>query len=254
MWVTMNKTLAILPLLLALNASADLKDKYKQQQESGNSASIISEGMRLMQNDVNTTWRAIRKNGDFYIIMPGELGKVRRYGGVTARDSRNFSIYDGSRLVYKKNMRDMLVVVAVGDNVFMPLLGSGNFGRREGIWKGRRFQCTKGIRYATPAPLAKIGEDGFAAFQAHYESTLKIPKKNRKRLDFEVNFQTKECYSAKSSNSQQSVRKCHVVSFKDFTTDTLNRTTNINATDWTKRIFRGLYLRDKNLEYCALGE
>lgn len=246
----MNKLLAVVIFLAPLSVSADLKEKYKQQQglQSEIATPSISRGMRAIQADIKTTWDAIRKEGVFYVIMPGELGEVSRYGQTTIRRSQNFSLINGRRVAYKDLMRDMLVVAEANGNVFMPLSKSFSGKERTSIWKGQQFQCSRWVNYAAPSPLAKVGSDGFASFKADYRYRLEIPTKKYNKVEFEVNFKTKECYAARGGGK---VQQCHVVSFKDFTTETKNRHTNVNARNWTNAIYKGLYLRDKNLEYCS---
>ena len=146
----MNKIL-ITSALFTLNANADLRDTYTQQQESGNSGPSVSEGMRAIQSDINATWDAIKENGTFFVIMRGELGKPYRYGQSVTQESQNFRIINGTRIAYKQLMQDMLAVAVVGDNVLMPL-APGYGGRYDGIWKGQRFECKK-VSVTPPRPL-----------------------------------------------------------------------------------------------------
>ena len=220
--------------IASANSIASLKDKYKEQQKP--KKIVIPQEVLDIRDDINNTWNAIRKEGVFYFLMDGNPGT-------------NFRIYNNGRLSYNDRLEDFFPLFVVDNKIFIPLITS--FGKSGTSWKGKTISCKKAVSFSRPAPVGEIDNDGIASFKMQYLKSQKIPEELSTKQEFEVNFDTKECY-ATYKYGKKSVHKCHIANSNEIR---LNPSFNSPA-DALENTIRGiqkrLYLQKKNLETCKV--
>ena len=220
--------------LTSVNSFAGLKDKFKEQQKPKK----ISQEVLDIRDDINNTWGAIEREGTFYYLM---------------RDGRNnFTIYSDGKIRYKPYLKDVFPLYLVDNKIFVPLTTKIS-GKTGTPWKGKTIRCEKKVSFARPAPVGKIDKEGIASFKMEYLDTAYSThnEKLSNKQEFEVNFDTKECY-ATYKYGDKSVHKCHIANSNEIR---LNPSFNSPA-DALENTIRGiqkrLYLQKKNLETCKV--
>jgi len=219
--------------LTSVNSFAGLKDKFKEQQKPKK----ISQEVLDIRDDINNTWGAIEREGTFYYLM---------------RDGRNnFTIYSDGKIRYKPYLKDVFPLYLVDNKIFVPLT-TKIIGKTGTPWKGKTIRCEKKVSFARPAPVGKIDKEGIASFKMEYlgkaNSTHKEKLSNKQ--EFEVNFDTKECY-ATYKYDKKSVHKCHIANSNEII---LNHSFDLpgNLENYIRGIQKNLYLQKKNLETCKV--
>ena len=219
--------------LTSVNSFAGLKDKFKEQQKPKK----ISQEVLDIRDDINNTWGAIEREGTFYYLM---------------RDGRNnFTIYSDGKIRYKPYLKDVFPLYLVDNKIFVPLT-TEIIGKTGTPWKGKTIRCEKKVSFARPAPVGKIDKEGIASFKMEYlgkaNSTHKEKLSNKQ--EFEVNFDTKECY-ATYKYDKKSVHKCHIANSNEII---LNPSFDMpgNLENNIRGIQKNLYLQKKNLETCKV--
>jgi len=219
--------------LTSVNSFAGLKDKFKEQQKPKK----ISQEVLDIRDDINNTWGAIEREGTFYYLM---------------RDGRNnFTIYSDGKIRYKPYLKDVFPLYLVDNKIFVPLT-TKIIGKTGTPWKGKTIRCEKKVSFARPAPVGKIDKEGIASFKMEYlgkaNSTHKEKLSNKQ--EFEVNFDTKECY-ATYKYDKKSVHKCHIANSNEII---LNPSFDMpgNLENNIRGIQKNLYLQKKNLETCKV--
>ena len=211
-------------LLSSAHINASLKDNFKEQKKP--KKIVISQEVLDIRDDINKTWNAIRKEGNFYYLMNAK-NKVR-----PMYKTRPGIVY------YKEHLSDLFPFALVDNKVFVPI--STNVGESGIYWKGKKLSCDKSVNFARPAPVGKINKDSIVNFKMRYNwSSRDIPRALSSGQDFEVNFDTKECFATYLGS--KSVHQCHIVTFSE-----------LNRKNTTNSIYRGLYLNKKNLETCKV--
>jgi len=193
--VSVNSIQIILIFVLSLasiNISASLKDKYKEQQKS--KKVVIPQEVLDIRDDINNSWDAIIKNGTFYFLMKaGNVGK-----------------YSDGRIWYKTYITDVFPFVLVDNKIFIPLtepVGKGNY------WKGQKISCEKKTSFVRPAPVGRLDKNRIANFKSSYLFSPSDPRYFMdKSGEFEVNFDTKECFASIRGGP---VQKCNIVAFDE---------------------------------------
>jgi len=219
--------------LTSVNSFAGLKDKFKEQQKPKK----ISQEVLDIRDDINNTWGVIEREGTFYYLM---------------RDGRNnFTIYSDGKIRYKPYLKDVFPLYLVDNKIFVPLT-TKIIGKTGTPWKGKTIRCEKKVSFARPAPVGKIDKEGIASFKMEYlgkaNSTHKEKLSNKQ--EFEVNFDTKECY-ATYKYDKKSVHKCHIANSNEII---LNPSFDMpgNLENNIRGIQKNLYLQKKNLETCKV--
>jgi len=219
--------------LTSVNSFAGLKDKFKEQQKPKK----ISQEVLDIRDDINNTWGAIEREGTFYYLM---------------RDGRNnFTIYSDGKIRYKPYLKDVFPLYLVDNKIFVPLT-TKIIGKTGTPWKGKTIRCEKKVSFARPAPVGKIDKEGIASFKMEYLGTAYSTHKEKlsNKQEFEVNFDTKECY-ATYKYDKKSVHKCHIANSNEII---LNHSFDMpgNLEDNIRGIQKNLYLQKKNLETCKV--
>jgi len=218
--------------IASANSIASLKDKYKEQQMP--KKIVIPQEVLDIRDDINNTWNAIRKEGTFYFLMDGNLGK-------------NFSIYSDGRLYYKDRLKDVFPLYLVDNKIFIPLTTS--IGKSGTPWKGKTIRCEKAVSFSRPAPVGEIDNDRIARFKMKYlRHSGDIPRVLSKKQEFEVNFDRKECYA--TGKYVKPVHKCHIANKNELISG--NKRSSSNLRDHINGIHKRLYLSKKNLETCKV--
>jgi len=218
--------------IASANSIASLKDKYKEQQMP--KKIVIPQEVLDIRDDINNTWNAIRKEGTFYFLMDGNLGK-------------NFSIYSDGRLYYKDRLKDVFPLYLVDNKIFIPLTTS--IGKSGTPWKGKTIRCEKAVSFSRPAPVGEIDNDRIARFKMKYlRHSSEIPRVLSKKQEFEVNFDRKECYA--TGKYVKPVHKCHIANKNELISG--NKRSSSNLRDHINGIHKRLYLSKKNLETCKV--
>ena len=218
--------------IASANSIASLKDKYKEQQMP--KKIVIPQEVLDIRDDINNTWNAIRKEGTFYFLMDGNLGK-------------NFSIYSDGRLYYKDRLKDVFPLYLVDNKIFIPLTTS--IGKSGTPWKGKTIRCEKAVSFSRPAPVGEIDNDRIARFKMKYlRDSGDIPRVLSKKQEFEVNFDRKECYA--TGKYVKPVHKCHIANKNELISG--NKRSSSNLRDHINGIHKRLYLSKKNLETCKV--
>jgi len=219
--------------LTSVNSFAGLKDKFKEQQKPKK----ISQEVLDIRDDINNTWGAIEREGTFYYLM---------------RDGRNnFTIYSDGKIRYKPYLKDVFPLYLVDNKIFVPLT-TKIIGKTGTPWKGKTIRCEKKVSFARPAPVGKIDKEGIASFKMEYLGTAYSThnEKLSNKQEFEVNFDTKECY-ATYKYDKKSVHKCHIANSNEII---LNHSFDLpgNLENYIRGIQKNLYLQKKNLETCKV--
>ena len=219
--------------LTSVNSFAGLKDKFKEQQKPKK----ISQEVLDIRDDINNTWGAIEREGTFYYLM---------------RDGRNnFTIYSDGKIRYKPYLKDVFPLYLVDNKIFVPLT-TKIIGKTGTPWKGKTIRCEKKVSFARPAPVGKIDKEGIASFKMEYLGTAYSTHKEKlsNKQEFEVNFDTKECY-ATYKYDKKSVHKCHIANSNEII---LNHSFDLpgNLENYIRGIQKNLYLQKKNLETCKV--
>ena len=219
--------------LTSVNSFAGLKDKFKEQQKPKK----ISQEVLDIRDDINNTWGAIEREGTFYYLM---------------RDGRNnFTIYSDGKIRYKPYLKDVFPLYLVDNKIFVPLT-TKIIGKTGTPWKGKTIRCEKKVSFARPAPVGKIDKEGIASFKMEYLGTAYSThnEKLSNKQEFEVNFDTKECY-ATYKYDKKSVHKCHIANSNEII---LNHSFDLpgNLENDIRGIQKILYLQKKNLETCKV--
>jgi len=240
------KIILIFVLTIAsANSIASLKDKYKEQQKP--KKVVISQEVLDIRDDINNTWNAIRKEGVFYFLMDAKEGSYYS-------DSQKKTVYyypnfskgfDGT-IYYKDSLKDFFPLFVVDNKIFIPLITS--VGESGTSWKGKTISCKKAVSFARPAPVGEIDNDGIASFKMQYLKYKDIPEELSTKQEFEVNFDTKECYA--TGKYVKPVHKCHIASSNELISG--NKRPSSNLRDLVRRIQTRLYLQKKNLETCKV--
>ena len=218
--------------IASANSIASLKDKYKEQQMP--KKIVIPQEVLDIRDDINNTWNAIRKEGTFYFLMDGNIGK-------------NFSIYSDGRLYYKDRLKDVFPLYLVDNKIFIPLTTS--IGKSGTPWKGKTIRCEKAVSFSRPAPVGEIDNDRIARFKMKYlRHSSEIPRVLSKKQEFEVNFDRKECYA--TGKYVKPVHKCHIANKNELISG--NKRSSSNLRDHINGIHKRLYLSKKNLETCKV--
>ena len=237
--------------LTSVNSFSGLKDKFKEQQKPKK----ISQEVLDIRDDINNTWGAIEREGTFYYLMREGLGKKVYYYSKNKKrwkqESNNFTIYSDGKIRYKPYLKDVFPLYLVDNKIFVPLT-TKIIGKTGTPWKGKTIRCEKKVRFARPAPVGKIDKEGIASFKMEYlgkaNSTHKEKLSNKQ--EFEVNFDTKECY-ATYKYDKKSVHKCHIANSNEII---LNHSFDLpgNLENYIRGIQKNLYLQKKNLETCKV--
>jgi len=240
------KIILIFVLTIAsANSIASLKDKYKEQQKP--KKVVIPQEVLDIRDDINNTWSAIRKEGVFYFLMDAKEGSYYS-------DSQKKTVYyypnfskgfDGT-IYYKDSLKDFFPLFVVDNKIFIPLITS--VGESGTSWKGKTISCKKAVSFARPAPVGEIDNDGIASFKMQYLTYKVIPEELSTKQEFEVNFDTKECYA--TGKYVKPVHKCHIASSNELISG--NKRPSSNLRDLVRRIQTRLYLQKKNLETCKV--
>jgi len=218
-------------LLSSAHINASLKDKFKEQKKP--KKVVISQEVLDIRDDINKTWNAIRKEGNVYYLMH-------------AKNIRTKSNRDKKGIVYYKQTVQQIFPFALVDNkVFVPI--STYVGKSGIYWKGKKLSCDTGkfssgryVRFSRPTPVGKLNKDSIVNFKMRYELyDSDIPQALSSQQEFEVNFDTKECFATYPSGKD--VHQCHITTFSDF-----------RRKERTNRIYNELYLNKKNLENCKV--
>jgi len=232
--------------IASANSIASLKDKYKEQQKP--KKVVIPQEVLDIRDDINNTWNAIRKEGVFYFLMDAKEGSYYS-------DSQKKTVYyypnfskgfDGT-IYYKDRLKDFFPLFVVDNKIFIPLITS--VGKSGTSWKGKTIRCEKAVSFSRPAPVGEIDNDGIASFKMQYLKYKDIPEELSTKQEFEVNFDTKECYAA-GGKYVQPVNKCHIASSNALISG--NKRPSANLRDLVRRIQTRLYLQKKNLETCKV--
>jgi len=240
------KIILIFVLTIAsANSIASLKDKYKEQQKP--KKVVIPQEVLDIRDDINNTWSAIRKEGVFYFLMDAKEGSYYS-------DSQKKTVYyypnfskgfDGT-IYYNDRLKDFFPLFVVDNKIFIPLITS--VGKSGTSWKGKTISCKKAVYFSRPAPVGEIDNDGIASFKMKYLRYEKIPKVLSTSQEFEVNFDTKECYA--TGKYVKPVHKCHIASSNELISG--NKRPSSNLRDLVRSIQTRLYLQKKNLETCKV--
>jgi len=231
--------------IASANSIASLKDKYKEQQKP--KKVVIPQEVLDIRDDINNTWNAIRKEGVFYFLMDAKEGSYYS-------DSQKKTVYyypnfskgfDGT-IYYKDRLEDFFPLFVVDNKIFIPLITS--VGKSGTSWKGKTISCKKAVIFSRPAPVGEIDNDGIASFKMQYLKYRDIPEKLSTKQEFEVNFDTKECYA--TGKYVKPVHKCHIASSNALISG--NKRPSANLRDLVRRIQTRLYLQKKNLETCKV--
>jgi len=206
--------------LASINISASLKDKYKEQQKP--KKVVIPQEVLDIRDDINNSWDAIIKNGTFYFLMKaGNVGK-----------------YSDGRIWYKTYITDVFPFALVDNKIFIPLLepvGKGNY------WKGQKISCEKPTSFVRPAPVGRLDKNRIANFKSSYLYSLTSTRYLMdKSGEFEVNFDTKECFASIRGGP---VQKCKIVAF-----DEVKK--NLHFKDAINK--KRTYLKKKDFESCKV--
>ena len=206
--------------LASINISASLKDKYKEQQKP--KKVVIPQEVLDIRDDINNSWDAIIKNGTFYFLMKaGNVGK-----------------YSDGRTWYKTYITDVFPFALVDNKIFIPLLesvGKGNY------WKGQKISCEKKTSFVRPAPVGRLDKNRIANFKSSYLFSLNSSRYLMdKSGEFEVNFDTKECFASIRGGP---IQKCNIVAF-----DEVKNNLRFKAAIDVKRNF----LQKKGFETCKV--
>ena len=241
------KIILIFVLTIAsANSIASLKDKYKEQQKP--KKVVIPQEVLDIRDDINNTWNAIRKEGALYFLMDAKESSYYS-------DSQKKTVYyypnfrkrfDGT-IDYNDSLKDFFSLFVVDNKIFIPLITS--VGKSGTSWKGKTISCKKAVSFSRPAPVGEIDNDGIASFKMQYLKYRDIPEKLSTKQEFEVNFDTKECYAA-GGKYVQPVNKCHIASSNELISGNKRRSSNLR--DLVKRVQSGLYLQKRNLETCKV--
>ena len=241
------KIILIFVLTIAsANSIASLKDKYKEQQKP--KKVVIPQEVLDIRDDINNTWNAIRKEGVFYFLMDAKEGSYYS-------DSQKKTVYyypnfrkrfDGTISSYNDRLEDFFPLFVVDNKIFIPLITS--VGKSGTSWKGKTISCKKAVFFSRPAPVGEIDNDGIASFKMQYLKYKDIPEKLSTKQEFEVNFDTKECYA--TGKYVKPVHKCHIASSNELISG--NKRPSSNLRDLVRRIQTRLYLQKKNLETCKV--
>jgi len=240
------KIILIFVLTIAsANSIASLKDKYKEQQKP--KKVVIPQEVLDIRDDINNTWNAIRKEGALYFLMDAKEGSYYS-------DSQKKTVYyypnfrkrfDGT-IDYNDSLKDFFSLFVVDNKIFIPLITS--VGKSGTSWKGKTISCKKAVSFSRPAPVGEIDNDGIASFKMQYLKYRDIPEKLSTKQEFEVNFDTKECYA--TGKYVKPVHKCHIASSNELISG--NKRPSSNLRDLVRRIQTRLYLQNKNLETCKV--
>jgi len=240
------KIILIFVLTIAsANSIASLKDKYKEQQKP--KKVVIPQEVLDIRDDINNTWNAIRKEGALYFLMDAKEGSYYS-------DSQKKTVYyypnfrkrfDGT-IDYNDSLKDFFPLFVVDNKIFIPLITS--VGKSGTSWKGKTISCKKAVIFSRPAPVGEIDNDGIASFKMKYLKYKDIPKELSTKQEFEVNFDTKECYA--TGKYVKPVHKCHIASSNELISG--NKRPSSNLRDLVRRIQTRLYLQKKNLETCKV--
>ena len=231
--------------IASANSIASLKDKYKEQQKP--KKIVIPQEVLDIRDDINNTWNAIRKEGVFYFLMDAKEGSYYS-------DSQKKTVYyypnfskgfDGT-IYYKDSLKDFFPLFVVDNKIFIPLITS--VGKSGTSWKGKTISCKKAVSFSRPAPVGEIDNDGIASFKMQYLKYKDIPEELSTKQEFEVNFDTKECYA--TGKYVKPVHKCHIASSNELISG--NKRPSSNLRDLVRRIQTRLYLQKKNLETCKV--
>ena len=231
--------------IASANSIASLKDKYKEQQKP--KKVVIPQEVLDIRDDINNTWNAIRKEGVFYFLMDAKEGSYYS-------DSQKKTVYyypnfskgfDGT-IYYKDRLEDFFPLFVVDNKIFIPLRTS--FMKSGTSWKGKTISCKKSVSFSRPAPVGEIDNDGIASFKMQYLKYKDIPEELSTKQEFEVNFDTKECYA--TGKYVKPVHKCHIASSNELISG--NKRPSANLRDLLRRIQTRLYLQKKNLETCKV--
>jgi len=243
-----SNTKIILTFVLTIasaNSIASLKDKYKEQQMP--KKIVIPQEVLDIRDDINNTWNAIRKEGVFYFLMDAKEGSYYS-------DSQKKTVYyypnfskgfDGT-IYYKDSLKDFFPLFVVDNKIFIPLITS--VGKSGTSWKGKTISCKKAVSFSRPAPVGEIDNDGIASFKMQYHRRGYIQEVLPTSQEFEVNFDTKECYA--TGKYVKPVHKCHIASSNELISG--NKRPSSNLRDLVRRIQTRLYLQKKNLETCKV--
>ena len=201
--------------LASINISASLKDKYKEQQKP--KKVVIPQEVLDIRDDIYNSWDAIIKNGTFYFLMKeGNVGK-------------NY---------FKTYITDVFTFALVDNKIFIPLLesvGKGNY------WKGQKISCEKKTYFVRPAPVGRLDKNRIANFKSSYLFSLNSSRYLMdKSGEFEVNFDTKECFASIRGGP---IQKCNIVAF-----DEVKNNLRFKAAIDKKRY----YLKKKGFETCKV--
>ena len=237
--------LIFLLTIASANSIASLKDKYKEQQKP--KKVVIPQEVLDIRDDINNTWNAIRKEGVFYFLMDAKEGSYYS-------DSQKKTVYyypnfrkrfDGT-IDYNDSLKDFFPLFVVDNKIFIPLITS--VGKSGTSWKGKTISCKKAVIFSRPAPVGEIDNDGIASFKMQYLKYKDIPEELSTKQEFEVNFDTKECYA--TGKYVKPVHKCHIASSNALISG--NKRPSANLRDLVRRIQTRLYLQKKNLETCKV--
>ena len=231
--------------IASANSIASLKDKYKEQLKP--KKIVIPQEVLDIRDDINNTWKAIRKEGALYFLMDAKEGSYYS-------DSQKKTVYyypnfskgfDGT-IYYKDRLEDFFPLFVVDNKIFIPLITS--VGESGTSWKGKTISCKKSVSFSRPAPVGEIDNDGIASFKMQYLKYKDIPEELSTKQEFEVNFDTKECYA--TGKYVKPVHKCHIASSNELISG--NKRPSSNLRDLVRRIQTRLYLQKKNLETCKV--
>jgi hypothetical protein len=163
-------------------AQDSLRDRFRDQNQP--KSSVYAEGFKESLADYQQTWETILSNSDLYIIferLPNEKMTGARYSSMPT-----FS--------------DLFAVFKSGDNIFAPLLRVD----RQFLWKDAEYECSnlKGfdrLTYVEPLALTNSSQDGFAQFRSRFETSSLYLKLELTNIDFEINFDSGECYFSREN-------------------------------------------------------
>ena len=235
------KIILILTLTLSsIFSYAGLKDKFNEQQKPKTNS--IPQEVLDIRDDINNTWDAIRKEGTFYYVMDANNGR---------EIDNNYFVRDNGEILYSYHIKKVFPIVRLGNRVVLPILKSNSV-----TWKGKTLSCEPGLGYSItfsrPTTIGKIAKDGTASFEMKYlDSSYKIPESwfldhGISANDYEVNFDTKECYTSSSSGD---VKKCHIATFAEVSHPELGST---NVANEVEQIYRKLSFSPWKLETCKV--
>ena len=232
------KIILILSLTLSsIFSYAGLKDKFNEQQKPKTNS--IPQEVLDIRDDIKNTWDAIRKEGTFYYVMDANNGR---------EIDNNYFVRDNGEILYSYHIKKVFPIVRLGNRVVLPILKSNS-----GTWKGKTLSCEPPfgmyVTFARPVEISKIDKDGIASFKMRYlDFPNKIPESwfLDNGNDYEVNFDTKECYTSSSSGD---VKKCHIATFAEVSHPELGST---NVANEVEQIYRKLSLSPWKLETCKV--